>query len=535
MLTTKKKSQVSSTLGDKYYFDAEAAQRPIDFTVEFCTHVKGELAGQPIVPLQWEIDRIYKPLYGVKQKENGCRRYKRVYIQVGRKNNKSTNIACLNLYNLFGFDIIGYEGHVLASSRDQASILFNEIIKPMILANKTLSSACEIYSRHIIRPRTRGKLQVHASDGPKLHGHNADTVSIDEIWALMTEKGKEAIAAVNTSVASKNEPITFMFGTPGYDRTSEAFKMYEYSKKVLNGEIIDDTLLPVIFEANEDDDPFVIETWKKANPGFGHTVKEHYLREEANKAKQYPSALNIFKRLHLGIWTKSEQVWIPAHVWNANTVNKKPIEDFRGRSCFIGIDLANYHDLLPVALVFPNKDGETIDVILEYWVTYDKASDRKTRNEADYFAWNDQGYVNITPGNVADYQIIRKRIGEYSSVYGIDIKVIGYDDWNASQFAQDLASDGANINPWSPSNAKLWNAPTKKMEAMATAGQINHMGNPVLAWNVENTVIRYNGEYIKPDKGKSKDKIDGVIATIIAIGEWMNYVPEPPKSHGLGL
>lgn len=523
------------TSSDKYYYDEEAGQRPTDFITEYCTHVKGELAGKPIIPLKWEQERIFQPLYGIKQKENGLRRYKRVYIQVGRKNNKTTQIACLNIYNLFAFDTVGYEGHILASSRDQASIMFNEIMKPMIEANKTLSDACEIYSRHIIRPSTRGKIKVHASDGPKLHGLNSDTVSIDEMWALMTEKGKEAIAALNTSVASKFEPITFMIGTPGYDRNSEAYKMYDYAKKVMSGEIIDDTLLPVIYEADEADDPFEPKTWEKANPGYGHTVKEHYLREEANKAKQYPTHLNIFKRLHLGMWTKSENVWIPAHVWSGFHYKQIPckLEYYWGRQCFIGIDLANYADLLPVCMVFPNTDG-SIDVLIEYWVTEDKANERKSKNEADYLTWANQGYVHLTPGNVADYQTIRKRIGEIAQI--VKIQVIGYDDWNASQFAQDLGSDGANINPWSPNNFKLWHKPTQRMEAMATAGQINHMDNPVLAWNVENVTIRYNGEYIKPDKSKSKDKIDGVIALIIAIGEWMNYINQPaPTNGGIGL
>jgi phage terminase large subunit-like protein len=522
----KKTPSLISSNPDLYYFDEAAAQRPVDFMCKFCTHVKGELAGQPKIPMDWQIKDIIYPLYGWKKKSDGKRKHKTLFVQVPRKNDKTTLVATLILYNFFADNIVGFEAYVAAADREQASILFTEIMKPMIDANPVLSKASEIYSRTVVRPKTRGKVKVLASDGPRLHGLNADTVVIDEMWAMMTEKQEEAINALVTSVATKVEPMIIKIGTPGYDRQSKAYQEYQYAKAVLNGTIKDDTLLAVIYEASEQDDPFSQETWEKANPGYGMTVKLDYLKQVAEKAKLIPSELNVFKRLHLGMWTKAETVFIPAHVWNKGNLGLKTFEDFKDRDCFLGVDLANYSDLLPVCYIFP--EGDKVDVIMDYWVTEEKANDRKSKNEADYIAWASSGHVRITPGNVADYQVIRKRINEVARI--VKIKMIGYDDWNASQFAQDLASDGHQINPWSPHNFKLWHKPTQVLEAMATSDppKINHMGNPVLSWNVENVVIRYNGEYMKPDKSKSKDKIDGVIALIIALGEWMNdkNIPE---------
>lgn len=519
----------------KYYYDDEAGERPIDFISEVCTHVKGELAGQPMIPLDWVQDQFYRPFYGVKQKENGYRRYKTAYIQVGRKNNKTTEIACANIYNLFGFDIMGYEGHILASSRDQASIMFNEIIKPMIEANEMLRNASEVYSRHIIRPSTRGKIKVHASDGPKLHGLNSDTVSIDEVWALMTVKEVEAITALTTSTASKFEPMTFIIGTPGYDRSTRAYKMYEYAKAVLEGRIIDDTFLPVIHEASEDDDPFIESTWKKANPGYGHTVKKHYLEEKANTAKQYPSELNDFKRLHLGIWTKSLTVWIPAHVWSNGQTNEQPtLDQYKGRQCFIGVDLANTEDLLAVSLVFPNDDGKSIDVLMYYWCTSKKADERKARNEADYYTWQRQGYLFIEPGNSNDYDLPESKIIEVAS--SCIVPVVAMDKWNSQNFVNSLTNAGAVVNQWPANDAKLWNAPTKKIATMAQDGLIRHFNNPILAWNVENVSLRQSGEYVMPSKANSKDKIDGLVALDMAVGEWQNFIHQPsPTNGGIGL
>jgi phage terminase large subunit-like protein len=524
MKKSRKEANSTSNESELYYFDAEAAQRPIEFITSFCTHVKGDLVGKPIIPLPWEQERVIKPFYGTKRISDGLRRYRTLYVQVPRKNNKTTLVACLKLYNFFGFNVTGFESYAAASDREQASILFSDIIKPMIEANVTLRNACEIYKRVIVRKKTGGVMKVLASDGPRLHGFNADDVAIDELWALMTGKQEEAINALVTSVASKAEPIIFQIGTPGYDKNSAAYRTYQYAKKVLSGDIKDDSFLPVIYEADESDDPFEEETWKKANPGYGYTVKIDYLRDAANKARQNPSQLNVFKRLHLGMWTKSETVFIPSHVWDLGDKGRKTIQDFAGKDCWVGIDLANYNDLLPVCFLFHASETE-IEVIVEYWVTEEKANDRKSKNEIDYINWANLGYVHVTPGNVADYQLIRKRINEVAGI--VNIKKIGYDDWNASQFALDLTTDGHITSPWSPRNFKLWHKPTQTLEAMATAGNIRHGGNPVLAWNVENVVIRYNGEYIKPDKALSRDKIDGVVALIVALGEWMNRTNDP--------
>jgi phage terminase large subunit-like protein len=515
-----------------YYFDEEAANLPIEFIQEFDTHAKGELAGMPIDPLPWEKDYI-RNFFGWKKKSDGKRRYKTLFIQVARKNNKSTGIGSIVKFLFFTTKRLGTEYYIAAADRDQADQLFTDILKPQIEQNEILKNGCEIFSRTIVRPKTRAKLKVLASDGARLHGKNADVVIIDELWALTTEKQKEVIPALITSVATKDEPIIIFITTPGYDRNTPAYEYYKYAKGILSGNIKDDTFYPLIFEADENDDPFDEATWYKANPGLGHTVKLDYLKEKANKAKQFPSELNIFKRLHLGMWTKAETVFIPAHIWDQGDKEKRDLEYYRGRNCFAAIDLANYNDLLPVAYIFPNGDGytdpidssknkeETADILIDYWVTEEKANSRKAKNEADYITWVDQKYVSLVPGNVLDYQLIRKRINEVSRI--VNIKVIAYDEWNASQFAQDLATDGFNINPWSPQNFKLWHKPTQFLEKMATAGMLNHMGNPVLAWNIENVVIRYNGEYMKPDKSKSRDKIDGVITLIMGIGEWMGH------------
>lgn len=529
--TQRKTSLISDPINELYYYDEKEAELRLDFFKEKLSFPEGDVGGKPFVPMQWEQDEIIKPLFGWKSKKTGMRRYRTLFEYVPRKNNKTPLSAGLALCCHFMDKEFGAQTYMAANDEAQANICFKHA-KFMVENNPDLMKASDIFKKSIIYPKYHSVFRVLSAESKTKDGLNMSCGVYDEVheWS-----GRDLYDKLHTSTASRSQPLEIITTTAGtWNPTAIWMEIYKYAKRVISGEIFDPTFLAVVYEADpniSDLDPFSEKLWAETNPGYGITVKKDYMARESERARTTPSYLNTFKRYHLNIITKSESVWIPAHVWNANPVKKHGLEHYKGRQCFIGVDLANYHDLLPVALLFPNQD-ETVDLYLEYWVTHDKAADRKTKNEADYFSWQDQGYVNITPGNVADYQTIRKRIGEYSSLYGIDIKVIGYDDWNASQFAQDLAQDGATINPWSPSNNKLWNAPTKKMEAMATAGQINHMGNPVLAWNVENVVIRYTGEYVKPDKGKSKDKIDGVIASIIAIGEWMNFKDEGPKSTG---
>lgn len=438
----------------------------------------------------------------------------------------------MGLYMLCGEDEPGAEIYNAAADREQARISF-DIAKKMIANDPVMRKSLEVYRDSVVRPKNWGRYKVISSDAETKHGYNSQCLIIDELHAF---KSRDLYDVLVTSTGARRQPLTLIITTAGYDRKSICYEVYKYAKSVRDGKIKDESFLPVIYEADEDDDPFDEKTWIKANPGYNVTIKKDYLQTEANKAQVTPSALNTFKRLHLNIWTRSETAWIPVHTWNACNYGELP--DLSGRECFIGIDLASIQDLCAMAVFFPDRrdikdEFKRHQVVMYYWVTHDKASDRKTKNEADYFTWMDQGFVQITPGNVQDYQKIRQTINEISAKY--QVKTIGYDTWNSSQFAIDLAGDGANIKPWTPNNWALWNAPTKKLEELATGGNISHAGNPVLAWNIDNVVIRYNGEYIRPDKGQSKDKIDGVMALIVAVGEWMGYKEERPKPNGLGF
>lgn len=530
MVATKKQKKAADSPQDsKYYYDESAANEAIQFISNHITLQRGKKGFTKFIPQAWEQERIIKPVFGWKR-ANGTRKYRTVFIMVPRKNNKSTLGNSMLLTCGYLDDEPGGQIYFAANDEKQARLGFDDT-KKMVEADTALSNASTIYEGAILRNRTGGVIKPLSHESKTKDGMDVSASVIDEIheWAK-----RDLYDKIKTASLARSQPLMIITTTAGtYDPTAIWMEVYNYAKKVLSGEIIDESFLAVIYEptdeeiASPDFDPFNEELWYRVNPSLGVIIDIEDMRLEAIKAKNIPSFLNVFKRYYLNIITKSVDIFIPHHTWALGALDKqnRDISMYSGRLCYIGIDLASYEDLVAMSAVFPHDDG-SVDVKMFYWVTEDKAQDRKTKNEADYYTWRDQGYITIVPGNRHDYQLIRDQINKINEL-GCQIPVIGYDDWNASQFAQDLAADGINTNPWPPQNKKLWHKPTQNLESLAKNGLIHHYANPILSWNIENIALAYSGEFIKPDKSKSRDKIDGAIALIIALGEWMNHKQSP--------
>lgn len=532
MLKTKartKTQNLTTSDQDKYYFDEEAADKAVRFFEKMLVY-GGTMGNKPFVPMQWEKDLIIRPFFGWKKKENGLRKYNKIFLYVPRKNDKTTVEVGMLATCFFIDNEPNAQIYNAANDETQARLSF-DLAKYMIEANDKLKDACTVRLPSIHRKKTNGIWKPLSKESKNKDGYNIHAACCDELHEWIN---RDLYDKIKTGMVSRPQPLLMMTTTAGtYDPNALWMEVYNYCKKIKKGEIIDDTYLVVMFEPTDEEledpkfDPFSEELWARVNPGWGQSVNIDRFKEQAQEAKNNPLFLNVFKRYHLNIITKSVDVFIPHHIWDKGAGDRKEreIEFYKGRKCFIGVDLASYEDLVAMALVFPNED-KSIDIKMYYWVTYDKAIDRKTKNEADYFTWRDLGYIEIVPGNRHDYGLILNKLYEINKL-GIEIPVVGYDEWNAHQFAQDVTVAGINCNGWPPRNKKLWHKPTQNLHSLATANKINHYGNQVLSWNVENISISYDGEYIRPDKSKSRDKIDGAMAAIIAIGEWMNYQQQP--------
>lgn len=496
----------------KYFFDKQAAEKSVGFIETFISHTKGELTGKPFILEDFQKE-IIQNIFGWKNKETGFRKYKTVFIFLPRKNGKTTLCAAIGLYMLFSDNERGAEIYAAAGDRNQAGIVF-EIAKSMIYQNPELKQRSKVFRNSITNESKGNFFQAISSDSKTKHGFNANCIIFDE---LHTQPNRDLWDTLTTSTGARREPLTIAITTAGYEKNSICYELYSYAKKVKDKTIIDESFYPVIFEADPDDDITKESTWKKANPNFGVSLKKDYMERESKKAIDLPSYQNTFKRLMCNIWTESNVAWILQSEW------MKCHQDFdysilENRECWGGLDLASTRDLSAFVLLF-NVDGKFI-MLPFIFIPEENAKKRSDRDRVDYVTWIKQGHVIATDGDVADYNFIRAKINELSKKYRI--KSICYDRWNASQIVIDLQNDGANLDPFGQGFVSM-SMPTKTLEAEILAKNLIHNNNPCVNWCLSNVMIQEDpAGNIKPNKGKSVDRIDPIVALIMAFGSYFS-------------
>ena len=479
----------------------------IKFFQERITHVKGQAGGQYIVLEDWQ-KKIIKDIFGT-LREDGTRQYRYVYIEIPRKNAKTTLLAGIALYLLLYDREPGAEIYSAAGDREQAGLMHN-IAKGMVQQDKLLNKQCKITLNSIVKKGTTSFYKAISADAATKHGYNAHAVLFDE---LHTQPDRELWDVLTTSVGSRRQPLIIAITTAGFDKNSICWEVHEYARKVKEGIIKDDAFYPVLFAAGEDDDIYTEETWKKANPGYGTIVSKDYIESAVNKIKNTPSFESTFRRLHLNQWVGSEITWISDKDWMSCDLGR--IE--KGDVAYGGLDLASVRDITAFVLVFPIKG--VLHVKPFFFINEEALNDNDKYRE-----WNRKGYMIVTPGNVTDYNFIKKTIIQACEDY--DIKSIAYDRWNSSQLVIDLTEEGIPMNPIGQGYASM-SAPTKELEKRVLGKEINHEGNPVLRWMCSNVLLKEDpAGNIKIDKGTSKAKVDGMVALVMAIAELMNEEKE---------
>lgn len=473
-------------------------------------HTKGRWAGRPFDLLPWQ-EKIIRDLFGT-LRPDGRRQYRTAYIEIPRKAGKSTLASGIALLLLFEGEP-GAEVYSAAADRDQAAIVFEQA-KAMIQGSPELARYAEVFKRSITVPRLGASYKVLSADAPTKHGLNAHGIIFDELHA---QPNRELWDVLTTSTGAREQPLVVAITTAGYDRNSICWELHEYARKVLDGIIQDDTFYPVIYAADETDDWTDPVTWHKANPSLGVTVQEEYYRQECEKARQMPAYQNTFRRLLLNQWTGQETRWMDMAAWDATAGIVTP-EELKGRDCFGGLDLASTTDIAAVVLLFPMDDG-TYHVLPHFFIPEDTAREKEKRDRVPYLTWARQGFIHLTPGNVIDYTFIENKVRQLGQQY--HVLEWAYDRWNADMLVQRLIEDGAKMIPVGMGYASL-SAPTKHLEALVLSRQLVHGGNPVLRWMADNVMVEQDpAGNIKPSKAKSTQKIDGIVALILALSRAM--------------
>jgi phage terminase large subunit-like protein len=503
------------------YFDSEAGQHAVEF-FSFLKHSKGEWAGQSFELSPWEIFIVYV-LFGWKKK-GGLRRFSAGYAEVARKNGKSTLCAGIGLYLFFADGEPGAEVYCAATKKDQARIVFKEAER-MRKASPALSKRIVSFRDNMNIPGTASKFEPLGADEDTLDGLNIHGAIIDEYHAHKTAK---VFDVIDTATAARRQPLTFTITTAGFDRESPCWKQHAYCERVLEEIVPDDSIFIFIAGLDKDDDWEDERNWHKANPNLLVSVKIDDLRRKAHKAKNEPSSLNTFLRLHLNKWTNQDTAWIRMEKWNAcvgyplagidaKVLHDQMLERLAGRLCIIGLDLSSKVDLTAAVKLFPpiEEDPHWI-VIPRFFMPADNVDKRVKEDRVPYDVWIREGFITATDGNVVDFDFIRATVLKDCDAF--DVREVAFDPWNATQLSTQLIDDGVTMVEHRQGYASM-SEPTKNLGALVLSKKLAHLGNPVLKWMASNIVIKTDeAGNIKPNKNKSGEKIDGLVALIMALG-----------------
>lgn len=492
-------------------FDPAAGQLVISF-FGLLKHSKGEWAGRPVVLEPWQ-QFVLWVLFGWKKQVDGqfVRRFNISYLEVARKNGKSTIAAGVGLYLMVADGEPGAEVYSAATKKDQARITHSEATR-MVKSSPELKKRLTVFRDNIHIRDSASKFEPLGRDTDSMDGLNIHAAIIDELHA---HKTREMVDVLETAQGARRQPLQFEITTAGFDRESICYLHHEYTEKVLEGTVEDDTWFGIIYTIDKDDDLENPDSWMKSNPNLGVSKKLEYMRDQAAKAKEMPSQLNAFLRLNLDVWTQSETKWIPLEHWNICGKMVDPV-GLRGRTCYGGLDLSSTTDVSALVLVFPpQSETDDFQVLCRFWIPEEAMHIRSHRDRVPYEDWVRRGFITATPGNVIDYDYITTQIDEDAQTY--DLKEIAFDRWGATRIIQEIEDAGLVCVQFGQGFASM-SPPMKELEKQILSHRLAHGNNPVLTWMADNLVAAVDpAGNIKPDKSKSIEKIDGMVALIMGL------------------
>jgi phage terminase large subunit-like protein len=518
------------------HFDEVEAQFYIDFIEQCIKLVKGtkyRQAGESF-RLEWWQKAITANLFGWKRPD-GLRRYLECLIYVAKKNGKTAFVAAL-IVAVASINVeFGAELYSIASSKDQAAILFGHAAG-MVRLEGELSRRLTVYGakggsqqRSIVNEERMGTYRPLSADADTSDGLNPSFLAADEIHRY---PDGELLEVMIKSMASRAQPLVVCTTTADYNRPSTCNDLLKRAKTVRDNKGdptrmgYDPGFLPVIFEASKDDDWKSPATWRKANPNLGVTVTEEFLARECKKAEEVPSTLNDFLRLHLNIVTDASEAWMSMDRWakcsglhageTPRQWRERMLELLQGETCFLGMDLSAKVDLTAIVQIFPPNDRHDKWIwIPHFWVPADTAHIKEKRDHVPYSAWERDGFVKLSGGGEVDTPALRAFINATDAIY--PIQEIAYDDWNGTELSRQLRDeDGFKNRMWVVRQGhKSLSDPMKELEAMIVSGRAEHGANPAMDWMVGNIVAKKDSNAnITPDKKESINKIDGGVALI---------------------
>lgn len=499
------------------YFDPARVDRVLS-AFSRLRHTKGRYAGQPLTPSPWQVAYLIAPVFGwVRKNDDGrwVRVVREAYVDVPRKNGKSTLCGGIGLYLTAADGEAGAEVLAAATTERQAGYVF-EPVRQLARSSPALTPHVKALSKRIVHPATGSYFTVVSSVAEALHGANVHGAIVDELHVHSTG---ELVETIETGTGSREQPLVVIITTADDGQTDTIYARKRSRVEQLAARTITHpSVYGAIWCADEEDDPFAEETWRKANPGFGISPTREYLATEAEKAQDDPAALATFLRLHLGVRSRMGSRYLELDEWDRNAgMVREP--ELAGRVAYGGLDLGSTSDLTSLCWLFPDETGG-YDALWRIWVPEERLRDLDKRTAGAASAWHRKGLLRLTEGNVTDYEAVKAQILADLDLF--EVKELAFDPWNATDLTNRLQADGAPMVNVRQGYASL-SPPLKEIKRLLAEGsadtpRLRHGGNPAVRWMLGNLAVAMDpAGNVKPDKAKAAEKIDAISALVTAM------------------
>lgn len=515
----------------EWVFDVEEAEKYIRFIQKYTVHTRGSWAGKAFELSPWQ-QYFISQIFGWKHKEKGYRRYRTAYLFVARKSGK-TQLAAAIAAAMMVLDKEAMGEYVFAATtRDQARIAFDELQRITRKAPKAVKDRFNNSRFTCEESKYGGVAKALASDAHTLDGLSLQLGVMDEFHA---QKTSDLLNVLKSSMGSRTSPLMLSITTAGFIPDGPCALAMKTAKEVLDGKKKDDRTFTMLYELDKEDDFQDPEVWVKANPGLGTSITYEYLKSQLVQAQNIGGrALTEWLTKHGNLFQSGDQDWIEAKHWSANVRDFTPTKD---KPVYMGLDLASISDITSLALLHDKGDGLQLEV--HHWLPENAIKRRLAKDESSIYGMlHKLPNVHVTPGNATDYADIRRFItGNYISngkvindpdnlMAKYNVKTMAYDRWNSSSLVIDLQGDGVECIPMGQGYGSM-SQPTKEFERMVLEGELHHADCPLFNWMLDNVILEMNpaGD-IKVNKAKSADKIDGVVAAVMAVSEYLHSLIE---------
>lgn len=502
----------------KYRFDEERANRPIEFIERFCKHSKGEWAGQP-VRLELFQKAFISALFGFVDSKTGLRKYREAFFMVARKNGKSTMLAGIALYMLLADGEAGAEVYSVATKKDQAKIIFDEVCH-MVSQSPYLRKHIKKRKSDLYFSASMSKLQPLGKNSDTLDGLNSSCVILDEAHAV---KDRNLYEVMKQSQSARTQPLFVTITTAGTVRECIFDDMYSYACKVADGVITDPTFLPIVYELDNKAEWKDPGAWFKPNPGLGKIKKLEDLMAKVERAKQSPKDLSGILCKDFNVRETLYNAWL-----DFDTINNEStfsLEDFRGCYAIGGADLSLTTDLTCATVLMLNPETRQRYVWQMYWLPEDNFNQRVAEEKIPYDKWREAGLVRLCRGNTIDYSDVTAWFLELVNEHGITPLWVYYDSWSARYWVEEMEGYGFKMERCIQ-GAKTLSLPMQNLGADLQAKKVNYNNNPILKWCLTNTAVQEdrNGNIVPKKASSPKQRIDGTASLLDAyVGLYEKY------------